>query len=158
MIHEQRVHDDLLGARRRPRPVLRPAERLRHPPQRAGASVARVADPGPVGAEVVEAGGDVGQGRGQAVVAAAVAVRGVAGGVPLVGEGEVGGDGVGVRHDDVGAGGVLLEVEVVAVEHEGDGVVGVEAFDGRVGDAGGVEGVAPAVGLVGRVPEQQGFA
>ena len=45
------------------------------------------------------------------------------------GEGRVCANGVDVREDDVGAGGVLFEMVVFAVEAERDGVVGVEGFD-----------------------------
>lgn len=93
---------------------------------------------------------------GVAHVAAAVAVGLVAHGVVHGGEGGGLDERVGVLEDDVGAGGVRVEVEVVAVEHEGDGVVGVEGADGVVRDARAVEGVGPPVGLVARVVEQEG--
>lgn len=82
-----------------------------------------------------------------AVVAAAVAVGRVAGCAPFV-EGAVDADGVDVFHDEVGAGGVFFEVEVLAVERDGDGVVGVELADeiARFGEE--VEGILVAVGSV----------
>lgn len=152
MVDVQEVHDDHLVRRRHARPVLAGAEGLGHGPERLG----RTAEPGLlVGGEPVEAGRNVGEGA-LAVVAAAVAVGGVDGGVVDEGVGGVDGDGVDVRHDDVGAGGVGGVVEVEAVEGEGDGVVGVDGADVVVAETGGVQGVGVPVRFVGRVPEQEG--
>ena len=104
--------------------------------------------------EGVEAVRDVGE-RAGAVIAAAVAVGGVAGGVVDGGEAGVDGDRVDVREQDVGAGAVGCEVEVGAVEAERGGVVGVELLEVRVGGRGCGEWVALPVGLVARVVEEE---
>lgn len=86
-------------------------------------------------AQIFQPVGDIEDGAG-AVVAPAVPESGVAGRVPL-GEGGFDTDGVDILHDDVSRGGVLREIVVLAVEHDGGGVVGVHAVkDGLGGERG----------------------
>jgi hypothetical protein len=69
-----------------------------------------------------------------AVIAATAAIRGVADSVIDRGPAGVHCDGVYVRQDDVRTGGVLLVIEVVAVQTERNGMPWVQRFDHVVGD------------------------
>lgn len=93
-----------------------------------------------------------------AVVAAAVAVRGVAWRAPAPRIAGLGGDGVHVLEHDVGVGRVALIVVVLAEERDGDGVVGVGGTDGGARVADDSEGLLILVGLVGHPVRVQGRA
>lgn len=57
----------------------------------------------------------------------------------------VGSDGVGVCHDDICTGGIFLEMVVLAIEAEGDGVIGIKGLDERVSFGRCVRGVFMAI-------------
>lgn len=91
--------------------------------------------------------------RDKTVITPAVAIGRITRGAPFghgqVGRGRKSADGVDVGHQDVGGARIIGEVVVLAVEDQGDGVVGVGLGDGVVGEQGEGEGGLPAVWSVG---------